>query len=166
MFANLNFLHLLIVLGAAGCVRLAATEAAGRSVRPLRLFATPALALATAAILLLFALNQSLPREIWVGALVVGLIIGAVRGATMAILVDQVWGRVRLPNGRHTLWIALALALAVAHEVAIAILGNVVAPWHIFAPALSALCAGMLAGRATAVAVRIPHAPNDEPNMP
>ncbi|MFI5001283.1 MAG: hypothetical protein ACHQK9_15505, partial [Reyranellales bacterium] len=74
-------------------------------------------------------------------------------------------GTVRLPNGRHTLWIALALALAVAHEVSIAVLGKIMAPYHLLAPAVAAACAGMLLARAVAVAIRIPTSPNDEPGV-
>jgi len=131
--------------------------------RPIRLFATPLVATLTAFALLIFALTEPLPRKVWVVALIVGLVVGAVRGSTMAILVDQVWGRVRLPNGRHTVWIAIALALAVAHEVSIAVIGKIMAPYHLFAPAVSAACAGMLLARAVVIAIRIPKAPNDEP---
>src|SRR5579871_6401736 len=122
MIDDLNVLHLVIVLSAAGCLLLAIPEAAGRSMRTLRMFGTPALAMLTALALLLLVAGDARHQQIWAGALVVGLLVGALRGATMLILVDQVWVRVRLPNGRHTVWIALALVLAVAYQVLIALL--------------------------------------------
>jgi hypothetical protein len=55
------------------------------------------------------------------------------------------------------------LVLAVADEVAFTIWGANVTPHRAFAPALAALCAGLLSGRAIAVTIRIPYAPNEEP---
>lgn len=151
-----------MLLGGVGCLLLAIPEAAGRSMRPRRMFATPILAMLTALLLLFFAITAPLAREVWAGALFVGLIVGAIRGSMMAILVDQVWSRVRLPNGRHTVWIAIALVVAVALEILIAVVPSIASVLHVIPSAVVSLCAGMLAGRAIAVAFRIPHAPNDE----
>jgi hypothetical protein len=163
---NLNLLHLGIVLSAVSCLQLALRDAAGHSMRSLRMFATPALAVLTALAVLLLVATESWLKQIWAGALIVGLLVGAIRGSMMKILVDQMWGRVRLPTGRHTVWIALALMLAVALEVLIAVFGTVVSPYHAFPSAVAALCAGILLGRAVAVAIRIPHAPDYEFGRP
>ena len=162
MIFNLNLLHLVALLGAVGCLLLAIPEAGGRSMRASRMFATPTVALLTALVLLFIAFPEPWAREVWAGALVVGLVVGAARGSTMAILVDQVWTRVRLPNGWHTVWIAIALLIGVALEVLFAVVAKFAPSYHVIPGAVVALCAGMLAGRAVAVAIRIPQAPNDE----
>lgn len=131
--------------------------------KPGRLFAAPIMAMIAALVLLLFALTEPLSRWIWLGALIAGLAVGILRGATMAIVVDQVFDRVRLPRGRHTFWIAIALAVAIASEIAFGLIGHPAGLYHAFPSAISALCAGMLFGRSTALAIRIPGAPHEEP---
>lgn len=162
MIGKLNILHLAIVLGAAGCFLLARSEATGRSMRPLQIFATPSLALLTALLLLFFALTRLLSKEIAGGLLIVGFAVGAVRGSRIAIVVDQLWGRVRLRNGRYTVWVAMALMLAVGLEVSNALMGGIAFPYRIIPSTVAALCAGLLFGCAVAVAIRISTAPNDK----
>lgn len=162
MITNLNILHLLLVPGAAGCVFVALKEAAGRSMPPKQLFAPPAMAGLTALLLLLMAASEPMVLRIWLGTLVVGLIVGAIRGASMQMRVDQVMGRIRFPRGTHTLWICIAIALAVAYEIAIALWGNFLSPTRELPSTAASLCAGMLTGRAVALVLRIYHAPNEE----
>jgi len=89
MLFNLNLLHLLLVLGAAGCVRLALREIRGRSMSRSRLFLLPLLAMAMAFVFLLFFLATHQPPWMFVAALVLGLLAGAARGITMALRFDQ-----------------------------------------------------------------------------
>ncbi|MFI5002218.1 MAG: hypothetical protein ACHQK9_20235, partial [Reyranellales bacterium] len=156
-------LHLMIIVGSVGCAAFAVREAAGRSITATRLFMPPMLAGGTAVILLLMAAGEPMLLQIWLGALVVGLAIGAYRGSTMVMRVDQVRSKLRMPNGRHAFWIAFALPLAVALEIAIAIWGEGVSPHRALPSAIAALAAGMLTGRAVAVVIRVPYAPNEEP---
>jgi len=161
MLFNLNLLHLLLVLGAAGCVRLALREIRGRSMSLSRLFLLPVLAMVMAFIFLLFFLATQQPPWMFVGALVLGLLAGALRGITMKLRFDQTWRLVRPTGRRVLLWVALLLAAAVAVEMAGAVVGPVSVLWRAAAGGTAALCAGMFTGRAVAVAIRttrLPHA--------
>ena len=109
MVFKLNILHLLIVLGAAGCAAVLLREARGRLLHPSRLFAAPLLAAVAALFLLaLLTLEMRQPR-LWALALVLGALPGAVRGFTMRLQVDHMWSLIRLPRGRDGLWMAAAL---------------------------------------------------------
>jgi hypothetical protein len=161
--SSFNILHLVILVSAVACVAFSVREAAGRSITAVRLFMPPILAGFTAVVLLLMVASEPMALLIWLAALILGSIVGAVRGATMVVHVDQVWSKVRMPNGRHAFWITFALALAVALEIAIAVWGEGILPNRAIPSALAALCAGLLAGRAVAVVIRVPYAPNEEP---
>jgi hypothetical protein len=104
-----NILHLVVVLGAAGCIWLSLPEARGRSMKPARLFAVPLLAGLTALVLLLFALSEPLPRRATAAAFVLGLATGALRGWLMKLRVDQVLTRLRLPGGREGVGLPVAV---------------------------------------------------------
>ena len=161
MLFNLNLLHLLLVLGAAGCVWLARREIRGRSMSLKRLFLLPLVAMAMALVFLLFFLAAHQPPWMFVAALVLGLAAGAARGITMALRFDHTWRLVRPTGRRVLLWVALLLAAAVAVEMAGAVAGPAGLLWRAAAAATAALSAGMFSGRAIAVAIRttrLPHA--------
>jgi hypothetical protein len=161
MLFNLNLLHLLLVLGAAGCVRLALREIRGRSMSRSRLFTLPLLAMAMAFVFLLFFLASHYSPWMFVAALVLGLLAGAARGITMTLRFDQMWRLVRPTGRRVLLWVALLLAAAVAVEMAGSVAGPAGVLWRVAAAETAALCAGMFSGRAIAVAIRttmLPHA--------
>ena len=61
MYKHLNLLHLVLALGAAAAVYLALRETRGRVMRPARLGFLPLVAVALAAILLLFQLAAKQP---------------------------------------------------------------------------------------------------------
>jgi FtsH-binding integral membrane protein len=161
--SGFNILHMTILLSALACLAIAWRESAGRSIMLPRLFTPPVLAGFTAVIMLLIAAGEPRLLWIWLAAGVAGAIVGAVRGATMVMRVDQVRSRLRMPNGRHIFLVAIVLVLAAADEVAVAVWGNSMSPHRALAPAVAALCGGLLTGRAIAVAIRIPYAPNEEP---
>ena len=164
MLFGLNLLHLLLALGAAGCVRLALREIAGRSMSPSRLTALPLLALAMTFAFFLFFLSLHQPLWLFAGALLLGVAIGAARGLTMTLRFDHMWRLVRPSRHKVLLWVTLALGGAVALEVLGAVSGvrtGFLGPlMRLLAALLAAVCSGALAGHALTVAIRLSSAPH------
>ena len=160
MVFNLNVLHLLSALGAAGCAGVLVHEARGRLLRPSRLAVAPLLAAVAA--LFLLALVAPVDREpkLWAVALALGALPGAVRGFALALQVDHRSMLIRLPPSRDGLWTAAVLA-------ALAVLTAVFSPgagetgaYGALAAAAATAAAGYLGGRALALFVRTAHAPH------
>ncbi len=160
MFHHLNLLHLVIALGSIAAVFLAFRETRGRVMRPAGFGALPLVAILLASILLLFQLAAKQPAWMFAVPFAVGLVAGGVRGATMKLQVDQNWLLVR-PTGRRALiWVSLALPVAIALEVGGSVAGAAGIPWRLAAAARALLCAGLIAGRAVALTVRVWRAPH------
>jgi hypothetical protein len=160
MVFHLNLLHLLLALGAAGCVRLALREIGGRSMSPSRLAMLPLLAAGMTFIFLLFFLSLHQPPWLFGGALLLGLVVGAVRGLTMTLRFDHMWRLVRPSRHRVLLWVTLLLAAAVAMEIVGAVVGPDGALARLAAAEVAALCAGALAAHALAVTMRLSSSPH------
>ena len=64
------------------------------------------------------------------------------------------FARVRLPRARGSFLVALALVGAVLLEIGGALAGTSGTPFRLVAPEIAAACAGMLTGRAVAIAMR------------
>ena len=95
MFFNLNLLHLLLVLAAAVCVRMALREIRGRSMSPSRLAMLPLVAVGMTFVFLLFFLSLQRPLWLFGAALLLGVAVGAARGVTMKLRFDHMWQLVR-----------------------------------------------------------------------
>lgn len=164
MLFHLNLLHLLLALGAAGCVRLALREIAGRSMSPSRLTMLPLVAAGMAFVFFLFFLSLHQPPWLFGGALLLGFAAGAGRGLTMKLRFDHMWRLVRPSRHRVLLWVTLLLAAAVALEVVGTVAGPSAGPAaalaRLAAAELAALCAGALAGHALAVSFRLSSTPH------
>ena len=87
MLFGLNLLHLLLALGAAGCVRLALREIAGRSMSPSRLAALPLLALAMTFAFLLFFASLHQPLWLFAGALLAAVCSGALARHALTVAI-------------------------------------------------------------------------------
>lgn len=160
MIFHLNLLHLVLVIGAMAAVHLALREIRGRSVRPWRLFALPAVALILAMILVLFQLAARQPSW-WFGAVfAAGAAVGAVRGATMILKVDQNLRLLRPTSRRALFWVTLAIPIAIGVEIGGAMVGADGVQLRLAAAFTMSLCAGLLAGRAVALAARLQSAPH------
>lgn len=148
---KLNILHLLVASTAGATIFVLLREARGRSLSPGQLFTVVPFALATA--MLLLAMEEPATRQprLWVAALVVGLPIGAARGAFLRLQLDRMYTRLRLPNGRDGLWAACLLALCVTVAFGAALAGLPDPTLEIGATSAVAACAGYLGGRAAAV---------------
>jgi hypothetical protein len=116
--------------------------------------------LACALVFLLFHLGAREPAWTFFAAMGAGLLVGVTRGLTLSLEVDHMFEKVRLPRAHGSLLVALCLIAAVLLELAGAFLGPMATPVREFAPEIAALCAGILTGRACAIAFRWPRVPH------
>jgi hypothetical protein len=131
--------------------------------RPLprgRLAAPALLAMACTLMFLLFQLGSQRPPWTFLVALAAGLAIGAARGFTLQLQVDHMFDKVRLPRARGSFVVALVLVAAVLLEIGGAFAGPTGQPFRLIAPEIVAACAGILAGRVMAIAIRWRGAPH------
>jgi hypothetical protein len=157
---HLNLLHLVLVLGAMASVHLVLREIRRHTMRRWKLFVPPVVAVAVAMILVLFQLAAKQPAW-WFGALMAfGLAVGALRGATVPLDVDHTWRLVRPTSRRALLWASLVIPVAVGLEIGGALAGPPGNIWRLVATLAAVLAAGLLAGRALALAFRLWRAPH------
>ncbi len=93
-------------------------------------------------------------------ALAAGLAVGMRLGLVLQLQVDHMFDKVRLPRARGSFLLALALMAAVMLEIGGSLAGPTGLPFRLIAPEIAALCAGMLTGRAIAIAMRWRGAPH------
>ena len=158
--AGPNLLHLVLLVCALPCARYTLSEMRHRPLPRGRLAAPPLLALASALVFLLFHLGSQRPAWIFAAALAGGLAIGALRGFTLQLQVDHMFDKVRLPRARGSFLVSLGLVAAVMLEIGGSLAGPNGLPFRLIAPEIAAACAGMLTGRAMAIAMRWRGAPH------
>jgi hypothetical protein len=158
--AGPNLLHLVLLACALPCARYTLSEMRHRPLPRGRLAAPALLSMACASIFLLLHLGMHRPPWSFAAALVVGLTIGVLRGLTMQLQIDHMFDKVRLPRARGSFLVALGLVVAVLLEIGGALAGLKAHPLRVFAPEIAAACAGMLTGRALAIAMRWRGAPH------
>jgi len=155
MSNHLNLLHILLALSAGACFYFAAWEARRRTIRFRRLFWPPWSGLVAALLLMFFQFGMKQPLWPFLAALLLGVAVGGTRGLTMKLEVDEYWLVVRPPGPRTLVWVAVVLVAAVAVDIAGAIVGPAGRIWRFPAALVAMVCAGLLFGRALAVAARV-----------
>lgn len=155
-----NLLHLVLLVCALPCARYTLSEMRHRPLPRGRLAAPALLAMACALVFLLFHLGSQRPPWVFAAALAGGLAIGALRGFTLQLQVDHMFDKVRLPRARGSFLVALGLVAAVLLEIGGSFSGLAGLPFRMIAPEIAAACAGMLTGRAMAIAMRWRGAPH------
>lgn len=158
--AGPNLLHLLLLILALPCARYALSEMRHRPLPRGRLAAPALLAMGCALVFLLFHVGSQRPPWMFGAALAVGLAIGVLRGLTLQLQVDHMFDRVRLPRARASFLVAMVLVAAVLLDIVGALLGSKGLFLRVVAPEIAAACAGMLTGRALAIALRWRRAPH------
>ncbi|MCA0304835.1 MAG: hypothetical protein LCH95_20710 [Proteobacteria bacterium] len=155
MIAPLSLCNLLTVLVAFACYVAASRQAQGGVTRLAQL-ATPAILAAVVALVLLagvIAATWQYDLE-WLGGLVLGGILGHLRGWRLSLAVDAASDGVLLPAARDVRVAALGLVALAGIDFTSAYLRDaVVEPQHV--AALAALFAGYLGCRALAIAARL-----------
>jgi hypothetical protein len=155
-----NLLHLVLLVCALPCARYTLSEMRHRPLPRGRLAAPALLALACALVFLLFHLGSQRPAWTFAVAFTGGLAIGALRGFTMQLQVDHMFDKVRLPRARGSFLVSLGLVAAVMLEIGGSFAGPNGLPFRQIAPEIAVACAGMLTGRAMAIAMRWRGAPH------
>ena len=162
MIAPLSLSNLATVAFAAICLLTITAQARGNVVKLWRL-AIPACFAAVVAFMLLagvFEANLESDAE-WLGAAVIGIVLGRMRGWAIVVEVDQRHELVRQHRAPDGPLAAIGLVLLALTDFASAALQDpLVEPQHVAAAA--ALCAGYLGGRALAIAVRTARLPHVE----
>lgn len=155
-----NLLHLVLLACALPCARYTLSEMRHRPLPRGRLAAPALLAMVCALVFLLFHLGSQRPPWIFAAALAAGLTIGALRGFTLQLEVDHTFDKVRLPRAHGSFLVALTLVAAVLLEIGGSFAGPNGLPFRLIAPEIAAACAGILSGRALAIAMRWRGAPH------
>jgi hypothetical protein len=171
MVFNLNILHLLSALGAAGCAGVLVHEAQGHLLRPSRLAVAPLLAAVAALFLLALVAPGDREPKLWAVALALGALPGAVRGFALALQVDHRSMLIRLPQSRDGLWTAAVLAGLAVLTAAFSLGagetgGSSTGGYGALTAAAATAAAGYLGGRALALFVRTAHAPHRDLGRP
>ena len=162
MIAPLSLSNVLTVLVALLCLWTMSPQAHGGVLRLWRLAIPACFAAVEAMVLLAGVFDATFAHDAeWLAGLVLGAVIGRMRGWTMTVQVDQMWGLVRLPRTNDGRMAALALvALSAIDFVSAALEDPVIEPQHVAAAA--ALCAGYIGCRAVSLIVRSGRAPHVE----
>jgi hypothetical protein len=162
MDAPLSLSNVLTVFVAALCVWTIMPQSRGGIVKLWQLAIPACLAAAEALVLLAGVFDANLANDAeWLAALIVGGVIGRMRGWALDAQVDQMRRLVRLQPALDGLIAAIALvALAAIDLISAALLDPVVAHEHVAAGA--ALFAGFIGARAIAIATRATRAPHVE----
>ena len=155
-----NILHVAVLGGALLCAHGTLREMEHRPLTPGRLAAPVLLAFGCTLVFLLFHLGAHKPAWTFLAALGMGLVVGTMRGLSLALEVDHMFGRARLPRARGSFLVACGLIAIVLAEIAGALVGEAADPLRAILPELAAFCAGVLAGRAGGIAVRWRRAPH------
>ena len=162
MIAPLSLSNVLTVLVALLCLWTMSPQARGGVVRIWRLAIPGCFAAVQALVLLAGVFDATIIHDAeWLAALIVGSVVGRMRGWAMHVDVDQMWGLVRLPRTIDGRIAAVALVALSAIDFTSAMLEDpVIEPQHVAAAA--ALCAGYIGCRALSLIVRSVRAPHVE----
>jgi len=162
MIAPLSLSNVLTVLVALLGLWTMSPQARGGVLRIWRLAIPACFAAVQALVLLAGVFEATFAHDAeWLAGLVLGGVIGRMRGWAMTVEVDQTWGLVRLPRTNDGGLAALVLVALSGIDFASAWLEDpVVEPQHVAAAA--ALCAGYIGCRALSLIVRSVRAPHVE----
>ncbi len=157
---NVNILHLIVISSAGVTILPLLREARGRSLPPSRLFGAVPFALATATLLLAMGAPETREPRLWLAGLLVGTVLGAVRGSFLRFQLDRMYSRLRLPKGRDGLWAACMLAFCTLVSFGATLASLPDSALEVGATSAVAACAGYLTGRAAALWRRSLSAPH------
>lgn len=155
-----NLVDILGILIAAFCVKIMVPEARGDIQKMWRLGIPPLIGVAVAVIILAGAVSSFQHDATWVATAIVGGVVGLIRGRSVEVATDQVWGLVRLSPVYDGVVTSVAIFFCATIDGLAGLFPPGALPRHATFAAATALFAGYLAGRAWKIgsrAVRLQH---------
>lgn len=149
-----NLLHVALLALAAGCALSMLREVSGKSVTLPRLAAPAGLAAVCALLSFGLLIGSANPSWAFGTAMVIGLGAGAVRGSTIKLRVDHIYGLARTSPAADAFAAAVVLPAMVLLEIGCAFVGAGASSVRGVVLDTVAVCAGVLIGRASAIAMR------------
>lgn len=153
---KLNLLHILLMASALACLYYAWWESRQRTITLQRNFwASSWFAIITGLFLIFF--QAGMKQSVWPAwaALAAGLVVGGIHGLTFKLRVDRSWSIPRPAGRRHVVVFAILLVAAVIVEIVGAAIGPEARIWRVYTALAAEGFAGILAGSAIALALRI-----------
>jgi hypothetical protein len=148
------------IVMAAACVKSTVPDVQAAPRKLWRLGLPPLLGIGVSLLILAGAVVSFEHDATWMATMLVGAIVGLLRGRRIAIETDQVWGTVRMPAVYDTVIAALCIFAIASVDGFSGLFKPGTLPRHAHMAAASALFSGYLAGRAWSLmrrAVRLPH---------
>ena len=150
----LSLVNVVTVIAAAACLWSIVPEAQGKAQKLWRFAVPPFLAVLVALVLLAGAVTSFAHDATWAATALAGMVGGIVRGRSVGVQTDQVWGVVRSQPAFDGAVVAVGvLATALADAVA-GFVPQGTFPRQAHLAAAGSLFAGYLAGRAWTMSMR------------
>jgi hypothetical protein len=156
----LSLVNVLTVLAAGACLWAVVPEAQGKPQKLWRLAVPAFLATLVALVLLAGAVTSFAHDATWAAAALIGTIGGVVRGRSVGVQTDQVWGVVRPQPVVDGAVVAVGVVAAALIDAIAGFLPQGSLPRQAHIAAASSLFAGYLAGRAWIIGTRAARSPH------
>jgi hypothetical protein len=156
----LSLVNILTVIAAAACLWAVVPEAQGKPQKLWRLAVPPFLATLVALVLLAGAVTSFAHDATWVATALAGTVTGMIRGRSIGVQTDQVWGVVRPQATRDGALIAVGVIAAALVDAIAGFLPSGSLPRQAHIAAAGSLFAGYLTGRAWTMGTRAARSPH------
>jgi hypothetical protein len=156
----LSLVNVLTVIAAASCLWAAVPEAQGKPQKLWRLAVPPFLATLVALVLLAGTVTTFAHDATWAATALAGTVAGMVRGRSIGVQTDQVWGVVRPQPALDGAVIAIGVIAAALVDAIAGFLPSASLPRQAHIAAACSMFAGYLAGRAWTMGTRAARSPH------
>jgi hypothetical protein len=156
----LSLVNIVTVLAACACLWSIVPEAQGKPQKLWRLGAPAFLATAVALVLLAGAVTSFAHDATWTATALLGTVAGMIRGRSVGVQTDQMWGVVRPQPALDGAVTAVGVLAAALVDAVSGFLPEGTLPRQAHIAAASALFAGYLSGRAWTIGTRAARSPH------
>lgn len=156
----LSLVNIVTVLAGSACLWSIVPEAQGKPQKLWRLGAPAFLAVAVALVLLAGAVTSFTHDATWTASALAGTVAGMIRGRSVGVQTDQMWGVVRPQPTLDGAVTAVGVLAAALIDAVSGFLPEGTLPRQAHIAAASALFAGYLSGRAWTIGTRAARSPH------